>query len=53
MFNLKITLGNDAMQTADDVAAALRTVIEKLEAGRTSGRIMDLNGNSVGDWDLA
>jgi hypothetical protein len=58
MFELKITLGNDAMQTPTDVAAALKDLAEKLELigdGPVdpydgSGKIRDLNGNTVGTW---
>ena len=51
-FTLDIDLGNDAMQTADDVAEALRRVAKRLEADRdlSSGLIRDLNGNTVGVW---
>lgn len=50
---LIITLGNDAMQTGEDVAAALRTVAAKMETAGTgaNGRIRDTNGNTVGGWD--
>lgn len=30
----------------------LQKVIDALEAGRTYGTIMDLNGNRVGQWQL-
>jgi len=52
-FNLKLELGNEAMQTGSDVARALREVAAKLDRGADSGRVMDANGNSVGEWDLA
>jgi hypothetical protein len=49
-FNLTIDGGNDAMQTGDDVAAALRTIADKIAAGDWTGGVRDENGNTVGDW---
>jgi len=53
-FTLTISLGNEAMQTADDVAWALGWLITELRAvtldGETTGTIRDLNGNQVGEW---
>ena len=51
-FTLHIELGNDAMQTATDVAGALRIVETQLCAGKEFGKILDVNGNSVGRWSL-
>jgi len=55
MFNVDIVLGNDAMQTAADVAEALRRLADRLEAyshdGALLGRIYDTNGNCVGSWE--
>ncbi len=56
MFEVKINLGNEAMQTPDDVCAALRLIIKELlrttsmEFDGEYGTIMDINGNSVGKW---
>ena len=53
-FDLHIDLGNDAMQTGEDVAEALRRIATKLErSGHESGLVMDLNGNKVGTWELS
>ena len=53
-FSLKIKLGNEAMQTPEDVAAALRSVAQAVDrVGVSSGEygtIRDLNGNTVGSW---
>lgn len=49
-FKLTIRLGNDAMQTREDVAEALVRVAEKLRAGLETTTIRDLNGNTVGEW---
>jgi hypothetical protein len=52
-FKLTITLGNDAMQEPEDVAGALRNVVDKLESGETGeASILDLNGNKVGSWEI-
>ena len=60
-FTLKITLGNDAMQTGFNVAESLKKVSREIEnydyllnpemKGET-GKIMDLNGNTVGSWQV-
>lgn len=51
-FTLTIKLGNDAMQTPDDIAGALREVADTVQSGRGNGKIFDLNGNSVGQFDI-
>lgn len=54
-FVLKIQLGDDAMQTPSDVADALRATAEAIEMSgleRRYGRVVDINGNSVGEWEL-
>ena len=51
-FTLEITLGNDAMQTTEDIADALQRTASKLESGYRTGNIMDLNGNSVGSYAI-
>jgi hypothetical protein len=57
-FELKIELGNDAMQTGADVARALRKLAEHMEDTDLetpidrpdSGHVRDTNGNRVGIW---
>jgi hypothetical protein len=51
-FTLKIKLGNEAMQTDDDISSALKEVAYNVESGITSGKIFDLNGNSVGTYQV-
>ena len=55
-FRLKIMLGNAAMQTGDESAEALRKVASKVSdysgLGRESGSIRDVNGNTVGEWEV-
>ena len=48
LFQLTIRLGNDAMQTHEDVRDALQRVLDKFERGQTAGKILDVNGNTVG-----
>lgn len=55
MFKLQITLGNDAMRSAQDVANALSKVSSKLfysTAAEDSGIIRDDNGNKVWTWEI-
>ena len=40
------------MQTSEDVAEALARVVDSLLAGVQSGTIRDINGNTVGSWNL-
>lgn len=53
-FKLVLSLGNDAMQTRNNVATALRKVAARLEKASftddQSHKILDKNGNSVGQW---
>ena len=53
-FTLKIELGNDAMLSRRDVARALRKVADRLRnEDRDDAKILDDNGNSVGEWELS
>ena len=51
-FTLRIEMGNAAMQTPGDVAESLRDVATLLYFGADSrsGKILDYNGNVVGEW---
>jgi hypothetical protein len=57
-FILKITLGNEAMCTANDIARSLRNVAYTLqdmgncEPVQKTRKIMDVNGNTVGSWKV-
>jgi len=56
-FTLEIELGNDAMTTPDDVAYLLGVVAEQLDAvdafrAGDEGRTRDVNGNTVGRWQV-
>ena len=56
-FKLTVELGNDAMQSPADVADLLRRLARRLDdwgrwqATRDGGHLMDLNGNSVAEWE--
>lgn len=52
MFQLKIHNSGAAFDDAPEyeVARILRELADKVEAGRTSGRVFDLNGNACGNW---
>ena len=51
-FTLEITLGNDAMQTPEDIADALQKAASHIQAGYGNGNIYDLNGNAVGSYAI-
>jgi endogenous inhibitor of DNA gyrase (YacG/DUF329 family) len=56
-FVLEIELGNDAMQTAEDVAEAIRSKLKGIEASTFNTpegpyNILDRNGNPVGKWEV-
>ena len=58
-FTLSITLGNDAMQTGNDVAEALNRAADDIwpngweSMTNQHGTIFDVNGNRVGDWSVS
>jgi hypothetical protein len=55
-FVIKITLGNDAVQDAEDIAALLRNVafrLENLNGDMRHGNVADANGNVVGEWEVS
>ena len=49
-FKLEIEMGNDAMQSEEDVVEALRVIAGKLAGGKREGVIRDVNGNTVGTF---
>lgn len=52
-FYVEINIGNDAMQTHEDVKLALKKVIKDLDIV-ANGNIWDTNGNKVGMfwWEM-
>jgi hypothetical protein len=57
-FVLEIELGNDAMQTVDDVVIAMKGTLRnkngasELQVGEY-GTIKDLGGSTVGKWEVS
>lgn len=51
-FVLKIELGNAAMNDHVDVANALKKVAIKVGTGHDYGKIVDYNGNTVGEFEF-
>lgn len=53
-FKLRIGLGGEAMETPEHVADALRDLADLLDGFATfsDGSIRDLNGNTVGRYEL-
>ncbi len=56
MFEVKINLGNEAMQTPQDVVGALLRLAKTLGYlsvfDHGASKIMDINGNTVGSWRI-
>ena len=56
-FTLDIQMGNDAMQTYADIAAAVQRIFSDFARQHknvedNAGRIYDANGNKVGTWSI-
>lgn len=51
-FTVRITLGNDAMRSPEDIARELRRVADRVEGGADGGVVRDANGNTVGEFNL-
>jgi hypothetical protein len=52
-FRLQIDSDNVAMQDVDDLAYCLEGVAEKVRDGSEAGIVKDINGNKVGEWEVA
>ena len=53
MFKLEFRTGNAAFSHGDgpyEVKRILLDVAKQVESGRTSGKIMDVNGNCIGEF---
>jgi hypothetical protein len=54
MFKIEIETGNAAFE--DDrnmeLARILRQIAERLENGEDAGRVLDINGNKVGSFEM-
>lgn len=52
-FVLIINLGDDAMQSAEDIARALQDAARRIRVSSAyNGSIRDINGNQVGSFDI-
>lgn len=57
-FQLSIDIGNEAMQTAQDIGLALSDLGARLQSfdddnwTGTAGLVKDINGNKVGTWEV-
>lgn len=58
-FNVTFTVENAAFRdpetgelVLEEVKRMLKNVIDNLERGRTSGAVIDYNGNNVGNFEL-
>lgn len=49
-FTLTIKLGNEAMKTPADVVRALERLSRTIGTNIESGKVIDDNGNTVGNW---
>jgi hypothetical protein len=53
VFKLEIALGNEAMQSPEDISDALQLAAKNMiDGGRVGGVIMDSNGNTVGSYGV-
>lgn len=53
MFECKFETDNAAFAEPhgkDEIVRILHELVDSIEAGKTDGRVMDLNGNGVGQW---
>lgn len=53
-FNLAIKLGDDALSSlgSTELSRILRLVADRIERGETSGNVKDINGNTVGTFEI-
>lgn len=52
--NIKFNTSGQAFEDYGDyeVTRILEEIIEKVKNGHTEGKILDINGNSIGEWKL-
>ena len=53
---IRINLDNDAfeeLETRGEVARCLSRVAAAYDGGKTTGSVVDTNGNTVGEWEVA
>lgn len=54
MFKLEFSTDNEAFSSygATETARILRKIAKRIEAGDLDGKVLDINGNSVGTYEL-
>jgi hypothetical protein len=52
MFTVNIQFGNADVLTYEDIANLLRNTAQRLSQGEGTGKIMDINGNTVGEFRI-
>jgi hypothetical protein len=55
MFKIEIETGNAAFEDDNrnyELARILRQIAERLESGEDAGRVLDINGNKVGSFEM-
>ena len=52
--NIKFNTSGQAFEDYgnEEVKRILEEIIVKVKNGRTEGKILDYNGNSIGEWEL-
>lgn len=52
--NIKFNTSGQAFEDYgnEEVKRILEEIIVKVKNGRTEGKILDVNGNSIGEWEL-
>lgn len=54
MFKLEFRTGNAAFEDCaeQEISRILKEIANKVEDGSTGGKVKDINGNTIGEWDL-
>lgn len=49
---IEIESDNEACSSREDATRMLRVLARKIDSGRSAGKVLDANGNTVGVWDF-
>ena len=54
MFKMEFKTGNAAFEdyAEQEISRILKEIADKVENGSTGGKVRDINGNTIGEWDL-
>jgi len=52
-FKLKFNMDNAAFEDPEEVKMILTVIGMKAAKGQTGGKVMDSNGNNVGQWEIS